>query len=122
MSTLSTTIDDELAYAEKSNIIGYVLWFVLGGFGAHRFYFGRIKTGILMVVLSLAGFVGVTVGGLMAYASGVEVGAEPSMGSVTVVGLGGLMLAACVIMWVVDAFLMPRWRRRHAEALRAGLR
>ena len=39
----------------KSKLIAYVLWFFLGGFGVHRFYLGRIKTGIAQALLALSG-------------------------------------------------------------------
>jgi len=34
----------------KSKGIAYVLWFFLGGFSAHRFYLGKIGTGILYLL------------------------------------------------------------------------
>lgn len=33
-------------YGEKSMVLAYVLWFVLGGLGVHKFYLGQIKLGI----------------------------------------------------------------------------
>lgn len=40
---------------EKSKLFAYLFWFFLGGFGAHRFYLGRIKTGIAQLLLSVSG-------------------------------------------------------------------
>ncbi|MFK7941344.1 MAG: TM2 domain-containing protein [Paracoccaceae bacterium] len=34
-------------------IIGYLLWFFLGGLGAHRFFLGRVASGFLMLLLTL---------------------------------------------------------------------
>lgn len=46
----------ELETPDKSVIVAYVLWGILGIFGAHRFYTGRWKTGILWAMtLGLAG-------------------------------------------------------------------
>ena len=32
---------------QKSKVIAYILWLFLGIFGAHNFYLGRIKWGLL---------------------------------------------------------------------------
>lgn len=39
----------------KSKLVAYLLWFFLGGFGVHRFYLGRIKTGIAQALLAVSG-------------------------------------------------------------------
>ena len=58
---------------KKSALLAYVLWFFLGWFGVHRFYLGRVTSGIVMLVLwglswlthfILIGFVGFAVIGL----------------------------------------------------------
>lgn len=41
---------------KKNPVVMWLLWLFLGGFGAHRFYVGRIGTGIAMV-LTLGGFI-----------------------------------------------------------------
>ncbi len=79
--------------AKKSTGISYLLWFFLGGFGAHRFYLGRIGSAIGMVVLLVASFV------LSFFFIGV---------------FGYLALA---IWWIVDAFLIPGIARDHNTAL-----
>lgn len=38
---------------EKSMVIALLLWFFLGGFGAHRFYFNRIGSGVCMLLCLL---------------------------------------------------------------------
>ena len=43
------------AYSEKNIIVAFVLAFFLGVFGIHRFYVGKVGTGILML-LTLGGF------------------------------------------------------------------
>lgn len=39
----------------KTKLISYLLWFFFGGFGGHRFYLGRIKTGIAQLLLTVTG-------------------------------------------------------------------
>ncbi|MBM4463783.1 MAG: TM2 domain-containing protein [Chloroflexi bacterium] len=48
---------DETAMRKKSHIAVWLLWVFLGVFGAHRFYLGRIGTGITpkIPVLALLG-------------------------------------------------------------------
>lgn len=45
----------------KSTGVAYLLWLFLGWFGVHRFYTGRIKSGVAMLILALTG-VGLAVG------------------------------------------------------------
>lgn len=40
--------------SEKKRLVAFVLCFFLGGLGVHRFYTGKVKTGILQV-LTLGG-------------------------------------------------------------------
>ena len=37
---------------EKVRLTAYLLWFVLGGFGAHRFYLRQKKVGYMLLVYS----------------------------------------------------------------------
>ncbi|MGD1277057.1 MAG: GYF domain-containing protein [Tepidisphaeraceae bacterium] len=42
---------------KKSMGVAYLLWFFLGGFGAHRFYLGRNGSATAMLVITLSSFV-----------------------------------------------------------------
>lgn len=42
-------------YSSKNKLAALLLCFFLGTFGLHRFYIGRTKGGILMLVLSILG-------------------------------------------------------------------
>ncbi|MFC3039837.1 TM2 domain-containing protein [Virgibacillus xinjiangensis] len=41
---------------QKSLAITYILWFFLGQIGIHRFYTGRVGTGILQLLLGISGW------------------------------------------------------------------
>lgn len=62
----------------KSTGAAYVLWFFLGGFGAHRFYLGRIATAVGQLILLLFGWLPLFLG-----------------------------WAVLGVWWLVDAFLIP---------------
>jgi TM2 domain-containing membrane protein YozV len=68
---------------KKSALIAYLFWFFLGAIGAHRFYLGRVGSGLIMFTLFVASFV------LM----------------VVLIGLLGFL--ALGVWWLIDAFLIP---------------
>jgi len=72
---------------EKSAGVAYALWFVLGTFGAHRFYLGRYGTGSAMLAIAAAA---------MAL-------------SPRAIGLAGL--AAITVWQLLDAARLPGWVR-----------
>ncbi len=39
----------------KNMFVAYLLWWFLGSLGAHRFYLGRVKTGIAQLLLFVVG-------------------------------------------------------------------
>ena len=42
---------------KKSTGAAYLLWFFLGGFGAHRFYLGQTGTAVAQLLLLLLGWI-----------------------------------------------------------------
>ncbi len=83
---------------KKSNVVAYLLWFFLGGFGAHRFYGGRTGSGVAQIVMLILGIVLLPAG-----------------------GLGAILLIPLGIWVIVDAFLIPGWIRNHNMLLAHSL-
>ncbi|HZF96219.1 MAG TPA: TM2 domain-containing protein [Allosphingosinicella sp.] len=90
---------------EKSIPIAYLLWFLLGGFSAHRFYVGATASACVQLFLN--------VGGIFMLLSGA---ASNDVGGM---GFGFLMMASAGIWLIADIFLIPGLCRR-AGADRAG--
>jgi TM2 domain-containing membrane protein YozV len=73
-------------------IVGYLLW-LFGFMGAHRFYFGKRKTALLMAILSLCGLIPF---------------------------LGGVPWFLVGLWWLVDLFLIGSMDRVAQERFAAG--
>lgn len=71
----------------KSAGVAYVLLIFLGGFAAHRFYLRRYPSAIIMLLAWWGGW------------------------ALTSVFIGWFLLAAVVIWWIVDLFLIPDMAR-----------
>lgn len=69
--------------SKKSALVAYILWFFLGGFGAHRFYLGRTGSAVGLLVLFIVSIL------------------------LTLVLIGAVGLLIVAIWLIVDAFLIP---------------
>lgn len=49
-------VNSEVEKRKRSLVIAYLLWFFLGAFGAHRFYFGKIGSGVAMLLIVVLSF------------------------------------------------------------------
>ncbi|MDE0507203.1 MAG: MFS transporter [Gammaproteobacteria bacterium] len=80
------------AKSGKNLVVAYVLWFFLGSLGAHRFYLGRWRSAIVLILLLLLA--------IISY--------------ISLVGfLIGLLLQLVIGIWLlIDAFRMPKMARR----------
>ncbi|CDX22133.1 conserved hypothetical protein [Mesorhizobium plurifarium] len=99
--TLSTQeqilIEQRVTNEAKSAGVAYLLWFLLGALGAHRFYLGRTGTGIAELLLFIFGWMTI------------------------VIGVGALLLVALGIWVLVDAFLIPGMVQAHKADVRKRL-
>lgn len=105
---------------KKSPVIAYVLWFFLGGFAAHRFYAGRWQSALVWIALAVLAVV-LIVMGLPPNVEGLspeELAAQMSPLYMAGLAIYGVLL----IWWIVDAFLIPGWIRRHNEELALDVR
>jgi TM2 domain-containing membrane protein YozV len=48
-------IEQRVQNDSKSTGVAYLLWFLLAGFGAHRFYLGHVGSGIVMALITFVG-------------------------------------------------------------------
>lgn len=96
---------------EKSKVTAYVLWLILGAFGAHRFYLGRVKTGIALVGLFVVG-IALTVVGSFYMMRMVEDGTQIqtlalTINPFTILSYSSMVLIFIWLAWfVVDLFLI----------------
>ena len=118
------------------------MWFFLGGFGAHRLYTRRFLSGLAQFATIAVGY------GLMFYTmwpmmqagmdaakKSAETGQpvdpatmpQPDAAAIEAMVQNPLYLAGMALMgiwliwWIVDAFLIPGWIRRHNETLAVSL-
>jgi TM2 domain-containing membrane protein YozV len=82
---------------KKSMGVAYLLWFFLGGVGAHRFYVGETGTATAMLIIFILSFI------------------------LSVVGVGLLGFVALGIWCIVDAFLIPGYVRSFNMKLASAL-
>ncbi len=78
--TTSTTVQ----LSPKNILVAYLLWFFLGQLGVHRFYLGRIGSGVAQLVLCVVGYF-----------------------LLFVFGIGLIFLIPLWIWLIVDIFLIP---------------
>ncbi|MDE0509140.1 MAG: MFS transporter [Gammaproteobacteria bacterium] len=100
--------------AGKSLTAAYVFWLLLGVFGAHRFYFGRRRSALALLLLglfTLAIFLAATYRNyLFLPPTSATFDALDQLYHDNYNALGVWWMVA--VWWIVDAFLMPKWARR----------
>ena len=82
---------------KRSVLVAYLLWFFLGWFAAHRFYAGRMVSGLVMLVVSLISW------------------------AFTAILIGYLGLFLIGLWLLVDAFLIPGMIRAYNRGIIASL-
>lgn len=82
---------------KKSAGVAYILWFLFGGLGAHRFYLRKTGTATLILLMTLGSFV------------------------LMVVAVGFLTIMIPAIWVLIDAFLIPGLTREYNNRLASQL-
>ncbi|EEZ32904.1 Hypothetical protein BROD_1805 [Brucella sp. NF 2653] len=90
-------IEQRVTNEAKSTGAAYLIWFILGGLGVHRFYLGRTISGLLLLCCTVLGAITLPIG----------------------IGLFFLFITG---VWVlVDAFLIPGMVQSQKDAVRRRL-
>ncbi|WP_042777789.1 TM2 domain-containing protein [Sinorhizobium fredii] len=87
-------IEQRVTNESKSTAVAYLLWIFLGGLGAHRFYIGRVGSGLAILVLTILGIL------------------------LAPFHVGTVFLVPAVIWALVDAFLIPGMIRQEKDEVR----
>ncbi len=93
-------VEAQKIISKKSRLVVVILCFFLGGLGAHRFYVGRIVTGIVMLLGSVIGILGVEI----------FVGFIP-LAAVAVWAIGDFLKALTGHMKDKEGKLITRWSK-----------
>lgn len=88
-------LQSDIIYEEKNLVLAYVLWFFLGTFGAHRFYLGKIKSGITMLLLTVIGWL------------------------TAAILVGFVFLFVTGIWWVIDIYYTNKYVVEHNHKMKA---
>lgn len=98
---------------KKSVFVAYLLWWFLGTFGAHRFYFGKIATAVGMLLLPPL----VILLFILTVASSFALKIKDVEVYVFLLVLFWTAVGATLIWWFIDAFLIPVWTRDYNNRL-----
>ena len=74
----------------KNAVLAYVLWFFFGALGAHRYYVGLVKSGLLFLLATIV-------------AVAISVVNTPAT---TIIGI--LIGVGILVFWIIDAFKLPK--------------
>ena len=80
---------------ERSMVLAYLLWLILGQVSAHRFYLGATQSALIQVGMFFTGLVLILMGTPTLY-------------------LGAIVLIPWVLWLLVDVFLIPGVHRKYA--------
>ena len=104
----------ELARAQRSTIVAYVLWWFFGWIGGHALYLGDYKRAAMIPLLFIGGWV------VMLTAFNMP-GYPDSGYAMGWAWMGMLMVFGSGLILIVDLFTLPAQNRKRDATLRADL-
>lgn len=82
---------------KRSDVVAYLLWFFLGLFGAHRFYFNQYLSGAVLFIITLSSIV------------------------LMFLLVGYITIWVPILWWIVDFFFIARNVRKYNDVLATKL-
>ena len=113
-----SVLNSEMEKHKKSTAIAYVLWFLFGTLGIHKFYIGKIKAGVLYFILGIIGWICLLSGIILA---GATIGPKQEITEAGFAGIGAglFILVVCgiilTILLLIDLFTIPGQIRKTYE-------
>lgn len=103
-------VNSEIQKRKHSIGISYFYLLLFGLFGGHRFYFGKKKTAIAILILTIFPIILrlIVINGMIPFNSYILY---------NILDLLHLTIFVSIIWVVVDAILIPTWSRRETEAI-----
>ena len=115
---------DELDKHKRSQALAYILWLVAGMLGIHKFYVGKIRTGIFYVVLGVVGW-GSVVSGLVSALDEMTTTRpadfEAFTGIMVLAVIGSICLLVLCVLLIVDLFTIPREIRKRNDRIELNI-
>ncbi|MBD3887657.1 TM2 domain-containing protein [Phormidium tenue FACHB-886] len=108
--------NSELDRKRKSTATAYILYFLLGTIGGHKFYMGKPLTGFFYIILLSLGFL-FMLGGFASAFDTTAIAEDVS----AVFAVGFLPLGLLSIMMLIDLFTIPGQIKKQEERVRNDL-
>lgn len=103
---------------KKSMLVAYLLTWLLGGLGVHRFYLNRKKSGLVMLLITVVSIPIVFTGIFVPLFSSQGIAVEKL---VSLMILGFVLIMFIAVWVIVDLFLVHKWVRTYNNNLIEGL-
>jgi len=111
---MTTKFEQKFEIEKKSAGVAFFLWFILGSFGAHRFYCGLKKSGIVILAINIIGLFATMICVSDSYQATIEImNNQPIHDSNSSSYLISSMLIPLYIWVLIDAFKITGWIRRY---------
>ena len=118
-------VEKQVKQYGRSIALAYVFYFLFGFWGVHRFYLGKIKTGLLYIALSLMSLILIIASISWDFMQCVaqytydarSMCTQPPLASPTLAVIGLILLLLLFLWLLVDLFLVPAMARQMNKRL-----